>query len=231
MERVCAMSGEGYHDLASYYADRGRDEEARRAYERWLEVGRDQVGIANAMGWLVRYYVEHRQLAKADSLAERVAAVGSYSGLITQADLFDWRGNLGEAEQLYRRAYKRYDNGQDLLAFYLRHQVHGTKVDDVLRAVFPSGMTRAGATPLTAPSGGVIVRYAGYTALQEGLQKGDIVTAVDGVRVRTTDQYEALARAGADDVMQIVVWRGSKYVPLAPRLRRRSVIVTLDDYR
>jgi len=230
MQRVCQMNGEGYRNLASYYADRGRDDDARLAYERWLEVGRDQVAISRSMEWLVRHYLDHRETAKADALAQRVAEVGSYTGLVTQADFYDWSGDLEDAEQLYRRAWKRYDNGPELLGFYLRHEVKGPKVDEVLRAVFPSGMARLGATPLTAPSDGVVVRYAGFTALHEGLWKGDIVTAIDGVRVRTIDQYRAAANAGVDDAMQMVVWRGTKYVSLAPRLRPRWIVISLADY-
>src|SRR5262249_45055706 len=147
MEIVCRMHTDYYDDLGSYLADHGRIDEAVRAYERALEVSRDEVGLSNSMFWLVRHYFEVSQRARAVEVAERVADSGSYWGLVTQASLFDWMGDQREAERIFRHAWKRYDNPNELLAFYLRHKWKGPELDELMHAVFPSGLDRI-ATPM-----------------------------------------------------------------------------------
>jgi tetratricopeptide (TPR) repeat protein len=232
MERVCAMNADAYADLAPYLADHGRIEDARRAYGRWLDLGRNEVGISNGMAWLVRHYHEAGEHRKATAVADRAADVASFTGLITRANLHDWRGELDAAERLHRRAWRRYDNPHELLAFYLRHHRQGADVDELMHKIFPAGMTRmTTAASGVPPVDGIVVVVAGIAGAEEGIRPGDVVTAVDGIRVRNVPQYRVARGASASDTMRMTVWRGGAYLEVPARLRYRWVVSAVDTYR
>jgi PDZ domain len=233
MERVCAMNADkGYWDLAPYLVDRGRVDEGRRAFERWLAVGRSEVAISNSMMWMVRDYHERGERAKATALADRVADAGSFWGLVTRANLHDWRGELDAAERLHRRARQRYDNPNELLGFYLRHGRKGSDVLELTREIFPEGMTRASAGALdAAPRDGVTVVTAGVIGATDGVKAGDVIVAVDGIRVRSVAQYRAARGASAGDAMQLTVWRRDRYIDVPTRLRHRWIVSSLETYQ
>ena len=233
MERVCAMSAdEGYWDLAPYLVDHGRVEEGLRAYERWLSIGRKEVTISNSMTWLVRHYHERGDYAKATAVADRVADTRSFWGLVTRANLHEWRDELDDAERLHRTAWKRYDNPNELLAFYLRSRRTAPEVPDLTREIFPAGMTRvtAGASA-AAPREGVLIRTTGVIGADEGLRVNDVVVAVDSIRVRNVAQYRVARGASAHDTMKLILWRGGKYIELSARLRHRWVVSAIDTFQ
>jgi hypothetical protein len=232
MELVCQMSPDAYWDLAPYLADRGRVDEARRAYEQWLARGRNEVGISNSMGWLVRHYFEQGEMAEAAALAGRVADVGSFWGLVTRAQLLEWSGQLQQAERDHRTAWRRYDNPNELLAFYLRNRRTGSDVDEVMRAVFPAGLGKLESPlPTAPPLDGVLLVFAGARGMAQGLRDGDVIIAVDGIRVRNMPQYRAARGASADDRMRLTIWRGGKYFEVQGPLRYQWVVSTVKSYQ
>jgi hypothetical protein len=233
MERVCAMSADdGYWDLAPYLVDHGRVDEGRRAYERWLAIGQKEVAISNSMWWLVRHYYERGEHTKATAVAERVAETGSFWGLVTRANLHDWQGEPDEAERLHRTAWRRYENPNELLAFYLRAGRKGPEVLELTREIFPAGMTRitAGA-PAAAPQDGVVVRTTGVIGAAEGLKVNDVIIGIDGVRVRNVAQYRAVRGASAQDTMKLTVWRGDRHMEVSARLRYRWIVNSIETHQ
>ena len=52
---------------------------------------------------------------------------------------------------------------------------------------------------------------------------GDIVVAVDGMRVQNLAQYYAVKTASLDPVMRVIVWRDLKYVEVTAPLRYGGV--------
>lgn len=220
MEAVAKMKPEVLAEVGSYLADRGRDEEARRAYERYVATSRSQVGVSGSSWWLVRHYFLRGQQARATALADAAAGVYSETGLITRADLHDWRGETRQAEEFYLRAARRYDDPSDLLGFYLRHRRRGEEPARLLRSVFPEGFTRVSFPSLTsAPADGVVLEEVGCAGEREGVRKGDIVIAVDGIRVRNYRQYRAARAAGTGDEMRLTVWRNGRSLEVATELR------------
>jgi hypothetical protein len=165
-------------------------------------------------------------------VADRAADVASFTGLTTRANLHDWRGELDAAERLHRRAWRRYDNPHELLAFYLRHHRQGADVDELMHKIFPAGMTRmTTAASGVPPVDGIVVVVAGIAGAEEGIRPGDVVTAVDGIRVRNVPQYRVARGASASDTMRMTVWRGGAYLEVPARLRYRWVVSAVETYR
>jgi tetratricopeptide (TPR) repeat protein len=232
MEHVSRLSPDRLQDLAAYLADRGRNDDARRAYERWVAAARNEVAVSNAAWWLVRHYFETKQIAKAEALATRAADVHSYAGLVTRGDLDDWQGRIEEAERVYRTASERYDNPNELLAFHLRHGRDGAETESLIRRVFPDGMTRiAHATLAGPPAHGVRLDEVGVLGAKNGLRAGDIVVGVDGIRVANYAQYRAARGSSAHRLMRFILWRSGRYLEVPVRLRYGWVISRLRDYK
>jgi hypothetical protein len=220
MQKVIELSPEHLADVAEYSVIHGDAEAARRAYERWFAAGRDEVAIANSSGWLVRDYFLRHENAKANALAERAARVYSYGGLMVRARLYDWMGDARSAERYYRMAAERYDYPADLAGFYMRHPRKGLDVDQVMWKVFPAGVTRIVLPTLTdAPRDGISVETAGSLGEQNGIRSGDIIIAVDGIRVQNVWQYHAAKGASLDPVVRYTVWRDLRYFEVPATLR------------
>jgi hypothetical protein len=224
MGPVVAMGPERLLDLADYYVDHARLDAARDAYERWFTAGRDEVAIANRAEWMVRDYFDRHEYAKANALANRAARTYSARGLLAQARLYDWSGNPREAERYYRLEYERYDDPDDLYGFLLRQHRKGMEVDALKWKVFPGGIVPVVMPSLQdPPTTGIEVTSVGKLGERLGMRVGDIVVAVDGMRVQNLAQYYAVKTASLDPVMRVIVWRDLKYVEVTAPLRYGGV--------
>jgi tetratricopeptide (TPR) repeat protein len=231
IEDVAPMDPEALRTLGSYLADRERDEEARRAYERYLASARNSIAMSGSSYWLVRHYFLRGEHARATALAERAADVYSYRGLVTRADLHDWRGETRDAEEYYRRVATRYDDASELAGFYLRHGRTGEEPARLLRNAFPDGLKRVSFPSLTtAPTEGVVLNEVGCAGEGAGLRDGDIVIAVDGILVRSYNQYRVARGARNGDAMQLTVWRNGRYLEVPTKLRYIWTESYLQDY-
>jgi tetratricopeptide (TPR) repeat protein len=235
MRHVSDLDPENLGELGAYLADRGRPEEAQAVYEEWLQKSRDQVGIANDSLWLVRRYHELGEADRAEALATRVAAVGSYSGLMTLGDLYDWRGRAASARRMYEKAAARYDANSDLLGFYLRRVDQDPsltpEIERITPQIFPRGIERVALPDLTIePSDGVRFFDVGDTGRRSGLRNYDIVVAVDGIRVHNLKQFRVARRASVAPEMHMIVWRAGQYVEVAAPLRLSWPVQNSEDY-
>jgi hypothetical protein len=233
MERAAQWDLDAYWDLAPYLADHGRGDEARDAYQHWFDLGRNRVIISNNMRWLVWQYFQRGEQARATEVAESAAGTYSATGLLTLADLHEWRGELAEAEALHRAIVERYETTiHDLLAFLLRTGRTGAEVGQLTAKVFPKGMARVtGASLSGAPADGVLVQGTGVIGAREGLKIGDVVVAVDGLLVQNANQYRVARGASADPIIRFTVWRDGQYVEVPARLRLGWVVSGIEDYK
>jgi tetratricopeptide (TPR) repeat protein len=235
MRHVGELNPESLVELGAYLADRGRAPEAEAIYEEWVSTSRDRVEIANGVWWLVRRYHETGRTARAEALARQAAAVYSFRGLVTLADLHDWRGNVRAARAVYEEAANRYDTHDELLAFYLRRGeaagVLQSHVDRTARRIFPKGLERASiADFIAAPSEGVTLVEVGDSGRHAGLRNHDILVAVDGIRVRTLDQYRAARGSGAAPELRLIVWRAGTYLEVQGPFRYGWPVNNLQEY-
>ena len=232
MSRAAQWDLDAYWDLAPYLADHGRVQAAIDAYQHWFDLARNRVLISSSMRWLVWQYFQRGDQARATKVAEEAAGTYSGGGLLTLADLHEWRGERDKAEALHRAVAERYDSPAELLGFLIRSGRAGAEVDRLTAKVFPKGMTRVAIGTLNgAPSDGVLLEEAGVIGQREGMQRCDVVVALDGIRVSNLAQYRAARGAKTDPLMRFTVWRAGTYVDVQARLRLGWVVSSLKDYK
>ncbi len=208
--RMCDMSVDDCERLAEYLADHGEPEQAAKIYERWLAEGRDRVHISNHVRWLVNYYLEHGRRERALELARDAAAVGSHAGLATYAETLEKVGRLAEAERVARHLAERYDNQGPWVELLIRHQDRGDyrkALADLRAAAFPRGAQPARREELqsgTAPGARVV-----EVGTHNPLQRGDVILAVDGVRVENLEQLRIQRRLASDPQARLLIRRGT----------------------
>jgi len=232
------LSVDDYYDLAEYLADHGRDAEAIAAFEHYSGVARDRVSVSVRTKWFVVSMFRSGQRTLAMQMGEEAAEVYSYGGLVAYASVLDMSGETGRAETLYRQAVERYgsEHSGELAAFLMRHQSekpgYAREAGDLLKQLFPKGLEHASVSALTgAPDGGVRISKAGLRGEQTGLRVGDVIVAVDGVRVRDFEQYVVMKYQKWTPDMRFTIWRGGTYLDVPTTLRHQWIINKLEDYR
>jgi tetratricopeptide (TPR) repeat protein len=237
VSRIAAeIDPDDWYWVAEYLADYGRVEEAREAFERYVDSARDQVGVSSRVWWLVLYYYEHGRKTDAMTLAKRAADVYSGNGLATYGDLLDLSGDTRGAEKTYRALWERYDiRDGEWLGFLLRHKAdsraYATEAEQMTARIFPDGIQAASmATSTGAPDLGVRIKRAGHRGEQAGLRNNDIIVAIDGIRVRNKRQYAAMKYQSWAPAMRFLVWRAGHYVEVSTELRHRWVASQIANY-
>ena len=232
------LSVDDYYDLAEYLADHGRDAEAIAAFEHYGGVARDRVSVSVRTKWFVVPMFRSGQRTLAMQMGEEAAGVYSYGGLVAYASVLDMSGQTGRAETLYRQAIERYgsEHSGELTAFLMRHQsekpAYAREAGELVKQLFPKGLEHASVSALTgAPDGGVRITKTGLRGEQTGLRTGDIIVAVDGVRVRDFEQYVVMKYQKWTPEMQFTIWRGGKYLDVATTLRHQWIVNKLEDFR
>ena len=99
---------------------------------------------------------------------------------------------------LYRRAVTNNDETYVLRWMQVRNRL------------FPTGLVREATTMAAAPAVGVVLQNQNAQSYDAGLRKGDIIVGVDGWRVETKEQFDAVWQF--DDQRskhRVTVWRGA----------------------
>jgi hypothetical protein len=63
----------------------------------------------------------------------------------------------------------------------------------------------------SAPGDGVLVKTENNLITAAGMNQGDVIVALDGVRVHNFQQYDFERAGSADPVMDLIVWHGHAY--------------------
>ncbi len=208
--RMCDMSADDCERLAQYLVDHQEPEEAVKVYERWLARGRDEVHLSNHVRWLAIYYLEHGRRERALELGRRAADTGSATGLATHAEILEKVGRLPEAERLLRHVADRYEDQGPWIELLLRHQDREgfRKALAALRAeAFPKGALPARMEDLQsgAPPGPRVRQ----SPSRSPIQGGDVILAVDGVRVENLKQLRLQRRLASEPQARLLIRRGS----------------------
>jgi tetratricopeptide (TPR) repeat protein len=231
MEPVVRMNPERLEDVADYYLQHERLDEARQTYERWFAASRQEVSVAYSAEWMVRDYFVRGARAKANVLADRAAEAYSAGGLLTRAHLYDWMGNPRRAEEYYRRVSERYDQSSDLLGFLLRQQRHGIEVDSLKWKIFPAGVVSVALPTLREPPVyGVEITAVEKIGERAGLRAHDIIVAIDGIRVNNVAQYHAARAMSLEPDIRMTVWRDLKYTEVSGPLRYGGMWGSVNRY-
>jgi hypothetical protein len=237
LRKVCDVSAPDCATLADWLLSRERFPEAAAAYEEYFRRGLDRVAVSNSVEWTVRYYQRSGRVRDARRIAEMAAGVGSARGIRALAGLRDREGDHEGAAALYRRILDRYDDGEDLLAFFLRRadatgQVPADPQYKVLLERYFSGpLEQVSAGSLSgAPTRGLYVTAPSWWAERTGFRKGDIIVALDGVRVSSTSQSAILYERSFDAPLKYTVWRKDRYVEVEGPFRQFYYGVDVSQY-
>jgi hypothetical protein len=199
---------------------------------------RDRVGVSNDANWLITYYDTHGQHDRAVRLADQVAEVFSYQGLLAKARLLERMMKFQEAEGLLKQASERYNRTSHLTAFYLRWSKAsgdaGVKsaADALTAKVFPKGLERA-ATPAGdgPPADGVKVTTTGARGASAGFQVDDVVVAIDGITVHNRDQFLLAWQMEPGSDITFLKWKGGTYSTVRASIRNSWTSGVFVNYR
>ena len=237
LRRVCDVSAPDCATLADWLRSRERFPEAAAAYEEFFRRGLDRVSVSNTVEWTVRYYQRAGRLRDAKRLAEMAAEVGSAGGIRALAGVYDREGQHQQAAALYRQILGRYDDGEDLLAYFIRRaDATGTAPDDpeypvLLERYFGGDFDRVATSSLSgAPTRGLFVNSTTWWNEKAGVRRGDIIVALDGVRVWTPAQSNVLYERSFDAPLRYTVWRKDRYLDIEAPFRRFYYGVDMSEY-
>lgn len=243
LRRLCDLRADDCLTLGQYLAHHERAGEAVRAFERAREHARDRVGFSNRIGWLAHYHLDRGDKARAQAVANEAAEVGSGAGMELLGQIKERLGDLDAAEQQYKAIAERYQSPWMLNSFYVRraHRDAGgrftARADAARRALFPDGFAQVITADLVAESRrpGYATRVTGlrlsetllgFYLRRMGLRVGDLIAALNDVRIRTYEQFECVLSLSDEPQVRLVVWRDGSYQEFKgaiPRSRYRAV--------
>jgi hypothetical protein len=236
LRRLCDASVSDCSTLADWMVRHDRFPEAAETYQRLFDHELDRVRASNEIEWLVRYYQKAGRIREARSVAENAASVGSGAGMQAFAGFLDRQGAHDQAGALYREILSRYDDGIPLLAFLIRRgdATGGApatpEYQGLLDRYFDGRLERIEESPLSGkPSRGLFVQSTSEWNKQY-FQRGDIIVAVDGIRVRNYAQSSVLYDRSFDAPLRYTVWRGDAYVFIQGPFRQHYYGVNAVDY-
>lgn len=215
---TCALDVESCFAYAWTLVEAGREAEAAVVYQKTIDDERvGAVAMAHNAGWLVEYYRRHGQVARALALANAAADVGSSRGVGARAWLFECLDRLDEAEEDYGYLADRYGDRQQPIGFYYRMarvrklKQYEARLQAALPALFPSGLQPVAPNDARqAPAAGVQVTKDSPLSRRHGIQSGDLIVALDGWRVESLQQYQAVRAFSTGDRLHMVLWRGAR---------------------
>ncbi len=216
LEKAAKLKPDVYIDLGTQF-EVSNPEKAREAFENAMKFGTDDVKKANNCSWLVDYYLDHDKKDEAKKLATFAGEVYSYGGLGTLAHFYERQGQLKEAEKTYKDQVERYTNETwDLNAFYLRNKnnpLFKAESDKVVKYHLSYGLNPVKLSDFkTPPTDGVKIAKDSELSRANGLKKGVVIVAVDGIRIKDHDEFNLAREVNSrNKSVELIYWDGSGY--------------------
>ena len=237
MGRYAKLNPSGYFTLGRYFAERQEDAKAATYYENGVERDTDAVRMSNNCDWLVKYYQRQGEHAKAEALADRAAEVYSLGGLRTKAQLMEAEAKYDEAFACYARIEERYEQSGPLVGFCVRYKARTSdtrfdrEVQKRFKALFPRGVEQVGLQDFKSPPDeGVFVAEQNELLRQAGLKQGDIIVALDNIRVYDMTQYQYVRELTNALELRLVVWNGTEFSEKKARPPKRRFGAQFTDF-
>ena len=230
--RQCALDSANCMKYGAELVEAEQFAQALVVYEKAVASARDRVAVSNDADWLADHYLDSGRTEAALRLAAEVGAVRSSAGLSTQARVLERLGRLAEAEAVYRTESELYGSSK-LGAFFIRRHRRGdkayaAKASQALKEMFESGLVAvdmATMKPLPPPWSADIAlfldeRWMTARYVKAGLRPGDMILAVDGIRIISADQWYCVRSFTDDPTIRLVVQRGGKLIEINAPFRR-----------
>ncbi len=236
MEKLSALDPDGYVSLAGHLVKMGDAEAAARAYEQAFAKATNRVMVANNSEWLVNYYMDKGRQKEALEIAGHAAEVYSYRGLETAGRLMARLGRLEEAAKLFAAIAERYGDPGPVMRFIAAHKEDAKfkgPYDGMVARLFKDGLPPAALADFKeAPAGGAEITSESDGTRAHGLRPGDVIVALDGVRVDTEEQYMFVRALKEDnEPLQLIVWDGVGYRAITASLPKRRFECEMKTHR
>lgn len=227
-----------YYDLGDYALNHTNEDKATKYIDKACDTDPDSVRVANHAEWRVRYYLKKGQTEKAREIADFAGEVYSSRGLTAKAVFMETTTNYDGAFEWFAKIEERYDNPSPLIAFCQRYKAltGDTRFDAELqkrvKKLFPKGMEKASLGDFhAAPTDGVSIRQQNDLLLTAGLKQGDVIVALNGIRVHTFAQYCYVRDSQDTPELDLIVWQGNAYHEIKSSPPNRRFGVDFGDYK
>jgi hypothetical protein len=243
ISKSAALDPSDYRQLARFYIEQRRVDDAAQAYLKWIDNEIDEVAVSNEAEWLIKYFERNGDIVAARNLADRAADAYSSAGLLAKARLLERQHETQEALEFYRKQAERYADYGPMIGFLNRLNDVGGKEytglrDSILKKHLPAGLAIFDRSVQSPPKIGVRVPQQGTGEWRPGsrveaagLRRGDIVVAVRGYRVADWNSFKVLRTLEPEVPYVMTVWRDDKYLELAPLDPKYRFGINLVDYR
>jgi hypothetical protein len=221
-----------YFMLGRLLRKEGRDDDAAQADRKGAAQAFDAVLVANSVGPLVDYDLAHGKTDEALAMAKRAADVYSEGGILTYIDVLQKLNHLEEAEKWAKDLQDRYGDDQALTALYVAHPEHFPKqADDLKKQAFPQGQTTVSINSFSGPpTNGSVFTSASHLLTDLGLEPGDIVVALNSIKVENTKQYDFVRAQMTGSDMDLIVWHDTEYREIHASPPNHRFYVEMQDY-
>jgi hypothetical protein len=237
MSRAATPDPARYYNLGDYFQAKQMEDKAAKYYEKGNELCPDSVNASYHASWLVKYYLKKGGTQKAQSVADAAGEVYSAVGLEAKAEFLEATGKYAEAFEWYAKEEERYDEPGPLIAFCTRYKTKtgDTRFDAELNSrvlkLFPKGIEKAGLKEFqSAPADGVLVKEGNDLLQKIGMKTGDVIVAVNGIRVHNFDQYSYGRETSLAPEMTLIVWQGNQYREIKASPPNHRFGVDMGDY-
>ena len=237
MSRAAAPDPARYYNLGNYFQARQMEDKAAKYFEKGNELCSDSVSASYHASWLIKYYLKKGETQKAQSVADEAGEVYSAVGLDAKAEFLETMGKYAEAFEWYAKEEERYDDSGPLMNFCLRYKAKtgDTRFDAELKSrvlkLFPKGIEKVGLKDFqSAPADGVLVKEENDLVSKAGMKTGNIIVAVNGIRVHNFAQYGYGRETGTTPEMILIVWEGNQYREIKASPPNHRFGVDMGDY-
>jgi hypothetical protein len=217
MEKIAKLSPNDYLTLGQYCSRHNQPEKAKLYYLEGIEKAEDSVAASNQSDWVVTYLFNHGEKDKALKIAQNAAEVYSLSGLECLARLYERMGYLKQAEELFVKSNKRYDNAGGLLTFYIRNAEKNKGYSDeserlLKEKYFPDGLKKLEIAKLkTPPKAGNLITSSNDYVKALGMKPGCVIVGINDYAADNGNQLATLRQLKLDPDIKTTFWDGHQY--------------------
>ena len=219
MTNAAALNPVYFFKLGEYFLGRNEDDKTAEYYKKGEERCADAVKSSYYAPWRIQYYLKKGQMEQARRVADAAADVYSQVGLEAKAQFLEATGKYQDAFDLYVTIEERYNCSGPLVLFCDRVKTKtGDSKFDVeshrrIANLFTNGIEKVSIKDFQSPPvDGVLVGNENSLLRNAGLNAGDVIVAVYGIRVRSFKQYNFARDTSNNPEMTLIAWHGGRYV-------------------
>jgi tetratricopeptide (TPR) repeat protein len=235
--KVAELDPVCYYTLGDLALNYTNEDKAAKYYDQAAATDGDSVRVSYYADWRIKYLLKQGQVEKARHIADEAGEVYSSVGLQAKANFYETTSNYDGAHEWYAKVEERYDDPGPVLAFCARYFARTgdtrfqSELNDRLKKLFPDGIQKVSLSDFhDPPSDGVVIRQQNNTVRSAGLNSGDVIVSVFGVRVHNFKQYGYGRELTSTPEMDLIVWQGDAYHELKPSVPGHRFGVDIGDY-